>query len=93
MPRSLLIEGYDGTERIYSRRVRPGYFSDRQLEEVLRALAAKAGLNFNEIVGAYARRRTRIANDLLSVQKDVRHRTWSCGDSPHFTARLVDSDA
>lgn len=90
MPRYLVIEGYDGTERIFRRRVFAGCYSERQLDDLLRALAAKAGLTFNEIMGAYARRGTRIANDLLSVQHDMKHRTWSCGDNPHFTARVVE---
>ena len=45
------------------RKVPIGSITERQLEALLKALAAKAGLENDEIVGAYARRRTKIANE------------------------------
>lgn len=44
-----------GCDEAFERKVRLGEFSDRQIREVLRALAAKE-LSFNEIIGAYAKR-------------------------------------
>jgi hypothetical protein len=85
-----LIQGYDGLIKIYERRVEAGLTS-RQVEALLKALAAKCGLTFDEVVGAYATRRTRIANDLLDITWDVRTRRFGCGTDPHFTARLVRS--
>lgn len=87
------IEGYDSLTKIYDRKVKVGYFSEKQIQALLKTLAARAGLNFNEIVGAYAARSSKIANDLLSIQKDGLHAIYSCGDNPHFIARVVEHDA
>src|SRR5205807_5901444 len=69
------IEGYDSQDKIYDRKVKLGYFSHKQIQALLKALAAKAGLNFDEIVGAYTKKGTKIANDLLSIHKDRPHIT------------------
>lgn len=53
------------------------------------ALAAKAGLTFDEIVSAYAKRRTRIANCLLDVSRDGPEQRFLCGANPHFSARAI----
>jgi len=87
------IEGYDSLTQIYDRKVKLGYFTERQIQSVLMALAAKAGLSFDEIVGAYATRRSKIANDLLSVHRDGPYPIFLCGGNPHFIARVVDADA
>ncbi len=87
------IEGYDSLTKIYDRKVKVGCFSMKQLPALLMALAAKAGLNLDEIVGAYAYRRSTIANNLLSVQKHGPYPVFFCGDNPRFIARLVENDA
>lgn len=69
-----------------------GQFTDEQMCQLLRALAARAGLTFSEIIGAYAKRGTKAANDLLEVNKDYMHRTFSCGVGPTFSATIVDSE-
>ncbi|MFC1720107.1 hypothetical protein ACFL00_03090 [Pseudomonadota bacterium] len=86
------IEGWHSTTKIYERELKLGYFSDNQMETLLRTIAAKDGLKFDEIIGAYARRRTKIANDLLVVHSDRKFHSYTCGDNPYFTARVVDSD-
>jgi hypothetical protein len=86
------IQGYDGFETIFKTRVKLGQFTEDQIKDLLRALTAKASLTFDEIVGAYARRRTKIANDLLHVHKDSAHSTYMCGSNPHFAASVVDAD-
>jgi hypothetical protein len=83
------IEGYDGLTKIYDRKVKSGYYGENQVQELVKALAAKAGLSFDEIVGAYARKRTKISNDLLSVRRDGPHLVFMCGENPHFIARFV----
>ncbi len=62
------------------------------MKQLLMALAAKAGLEFNEIVGAYATRKTKIANDLLTVYKDSVYPTLWCGHQPCFAASVVDEN-
>ena len=84
------IRGYDGFNIIFEMKVELGQFSDRQIQDLLRALAAKEGLSYREIVGAYAKRRTKIANDLLEVRKDANSPVYTCGSDPYFTVSLVD---
>jgi hypothetical protein len=84
------IRGYDGLIQIFERTVGLGQFTESQIEHLLMTLAAKAGLEFDDIVGAYAMRGTKIANNLLIVYKDFRYPTYSCGDDPHFEASVVD---
>ena len=86
------IEGYDSTTKIYAKELPLGCYSDNQIRSLLRALAAKAGLEFDEIVGAFAKRKTKLANDLLLVQRmDVKN-GYICGDNPFFTAKVIEID-
>jgi hypothetical protein len=87
-----LIRGYDGSKLFFERSVGLGQFTESQMGHLLMALAAKAGLSYNEIIGAYATRRTKIANSLLTVHKDSTRPTLWCGHSPHFVASVVDED-
>ncbi|MCB9982160.1 MAG: hypothetical protein H6861_00590 [Rhodospirillales bacterium] len=64
-----LIEGYDSLDRIYERKIPVGSMTDSQITNALKALAAKEGLDLNEIIGAYAKRKTKVANDLLEVRR------------------------
>jgi len=84
------ILGYDSLERIYDRKVKVGYFSEARIQELLMALAARAGLNYDEIVGAYATKNVKISNVLLEVRKNGPHPDYTCGDNPWFTARVVE---
>jgi hypothetical protein len=84
------IRGYDGEKEIFAANVGLGQFTEGQIKHLLRALAAKAGLTDAEIVGAYAKRKTKLANDLLCVQKDFNYPTYMCGDNPTFIAGVVD---
>lgn len=76
---------------MFNMKVGLGQFTEDQIKHLLRALAAKAGLTYAEIVRAYAKRKTKIANDLLSVQKDFNYPTYACGDNPSFLASVVDA--
>ena len=86
--RTWVIEGYNGSKRFYREEISVGHFTDRTIELCLQALCA-AELDPNEIVGAYARRSTTRANNLLEVHVDRRNNTYQCGNSTHFTARKV----
>jgi hypothetical protein len=83
------IEGYDGTTLIYAENVRRWYISDSKIKEILKILAAKAGLTCEEIIGAYSRKNSARHNKLLEVHTDIKGKAYSCGDNPHFTAQLV----
>ena len=83
-----LIRGYDSLTLIYEKQVACGQLTDEQVKALLKALVAKAGLTFDEIIGAYAKKRTKIANDLLLVERDGPHPIFTCGTNPHFMAEL-----
>ncbi len=80
------ICGYDSSKLFFEKTVGLGQFTESQMEQLLMALTAKVGLDYNEIIGAYATRRTKIVNDHLIIHKDSRYPTLSCGSNPHFTA-------
>jgi hypothetical protein len=84
------IRGYDGTTEIFHTRVEVGQITYEQLKQLLKALAAKAGLDNHEMVGTYAKRRTTIANGLLTIRREPVSATLSCGTNPHFVASVVD---
>jgi hypothetical protein len=64
--------------------------SDAQVKDLLKCLAAKEGLTYEEIVGAYVRRKTKRANELLHIQKNGPYPEYTCGNDPHFAAIVVD---
>ena len=51
-----LILGYDGLDVNFWERIESGLLSEKQVEQLLRALTAKPGLTFDEIVGAHLKR-------------------------------------
>ena len=53
------IKEYEGTTEIFDIKVKVGCFTEKQIQSLLMALTAKAGLNFDEIVGAYAKKKTK----------------------------------
>lgn len=86
------IRGYDSTIEIYRRDFKGSDLGEHQVKSLLRALVARAGLDYDEIVGAYAARRAGIANNLLEVTRDGLGLRFSCGTNPHFTAVFVRAD-
>ncbi len=84
-----LIEGLESGKVFYSKRVRIGYFSEERIKELLMALAGKAGLEYEEIIGAYAKKNTKISNDLLYVSQCDNKHFYSCGENPYFIAKLI----
>jgi hypothetical protein len=83
------IQGYDSLTLIFEEQFPVGQMTIEQVIELLRALASRH-LSSTEIVGAYAKRGTSIANRLLDVHKDVQHEkrrtVYTCGDDPHYVA-------
>lgn len=86
------IRGYDGSNKIFDESIPVGCLSEGRLEELLKCLAAKGGLSYREIVGAYVRRKTKLAHELLQVHKNGPHPEYSCGHDPSFVAILADED-
>ena len=83
------IRGYDSSAEIFELRVEVGQITYEQIKQMLKALVAKAGLDYCEIVGAYAKRRIKIANNFLAVRREPESATFRCGTNPHFVASVV----
>ena len=86
------IVGYDSTEKIYEEDVLRGYYTEREMENLLRALVSRAGLTFREIVDSYARNNARRNRGLLEVQRETGPNKFilSCGSNPYFIASVVE---
>ena len=84
------IRGFDGSTQVFERTVEIGQFTYNQIQHLLKALVAKAGLDNDEMIGAYAKRGTKIANDHLAIVKDFESPTYMCGSNPHFVAAVID---
>jgi len=87
------IRGFDGDKQFYEREVPIAYFSHDQVKGLLRCLASRAGLSFDEIMRACANRQTKIANDLLKVQRDGPSPSFMCGENPYFVVCIVRLDS
>ena len=87
-----LIRGYDSSTLIFERTVDFGQFTENQMTHLLQALVSKAGLSYDEVVGAYAKRGTKIANNHLVVHKDFTYPALMCGSDPHFVASITDEN-
>jgi hypothetical protein len=87
--RSWRIRGYDSLTEIFDESVPIGQMTEGSVKELLRSLVAK-GLSPRELIGAYAKRGTRISNTLLQIknenQPDKRRTCYTCGDNPFYTA-------
>jgi hypothetical protein len=83
------IRGYDSTTEIFDQIIPIGQMTDNNMKELLRVLVAK-DLSPSELIGAYAKRGTRISNKLLDVRKEnqpeKRRTLYTCGDNPHYMA-------
>ncbi len=84
------IQGFDGLNTIYDQKIKAGCISTNEIENLLKVLVAKAGLNYDEIIGAYAKKGTKIRNELLSVKRDGPYQIYNCGVGPNFMARIID---
>lgn len=84
------IKGYDSLNLIFEKTIPVGCITSSQLMELLKCLAAKEGLSYNEIIGGYVKRKTRLANVHLDVHKETMYPAYMCGAEPHFVAFVVD---
>jgi hypothetical protein len=86
------IRGYDDTREIFELWVELEQISYERIKQVLKTLVAKATLNYSEIVGAYAKRRTKFANNNLAVSWESESGAFRCGTDLRFTASVVDAN-
>ena len=83
------IRGYDSTTEIFDQSVPIGQMTESSMKELLRALVAR-DLSPREVIGAYAKRGTRISNGLLGIRKEnqpeKRRTNYTCGQNTHYVA-------
>lgn len=86
------IVGYDSTKRIFEDEVLLGCYTEREMENLLRALVSRAGLTFREIVDSYARSNARRYSSLLEVHRETGPKKFSlmCGSNPYFVASVIE---
>jgi hypothetical protein len=84
-----LIRGYRSAEKILERKVKAGIFSESQLKTMLMVLAGQH-LTHDEIVGACAKKKTTISNDLLRVHRESQFFMLTCGHGTYFTVELAE---
>lgn len=90
--RMWVVEGRDGANSVlWSAKVPFGRYSERQMEDLLRLLVARAELTFDEILASTGRRRSSRAA-LLNVHHQMQPYGLSCGCGRWFTARVESVD-
>jgi hypothetical protein len=85
------IRGYDSLTLIFDQSVPFGQMTEGNMKALLRALVAKDLLP-HELMGAYAKRGTKIHIALLEIQKEKqlekRRTVYTCGNNPYYTADI-----
>jgi hypothetical protein len=88
MNRFWVIEGRDGAGPVVWRAEVPlGRYSDRQMEELLQLLVARAELSFDEICASTGRKRKSRAG-FLDVHRQMQPFALMCGSAIWFSARV-----
>ncbi len=84
------IRGERSFETVFDQTLPLGSITNDQLKALLRCLAAKANLTNEEIVGAYAKRKTKRTQEFMPVQPNGPTPRYYCGIDTVFTAIIVD---
>jgi hypothetical protein len=88
--RHWIISGWRSTKKLVEFRIPYGTIGEKQVIQLLRALAAKYSLTDSEIVSCYVKTNSRLYMNVLEVQCS-RSSELSCGINPYFTARIVET--
>ena len=86
------IRGYKKFDQFFDETIPFGSLTEDQLKQLLKCLAAKGGLSYAEIIGVYVKRKTKLAHDILQIQKNGPYHEYSCGHDPSFVAIVVDDE-
>jgi hypothetical protein len=84
------IRGYKKFATIFDETIPVGCLTEGQLKALLKCLAAKGGLSYEEIIGAYVKRKTGRAHSILEVQGNGL--SYFCGADASFVAAIVDEE-
>lgn len=63
------IQGLDGTNLLFERKILCGQITEKSMKEILRTLVAKVSLSEDEIISSYAKKRTTIYANHLDVSR------------------------
>ncbi|WP_380055564.1 hypothetical protein ACFE33_00665 [Falsihalocynthiibacter sp. SS001] len=87
------VLGWNGTDKIYEQNFRHYDFSDKQMKELLQRLLCRQ-MSEQEVANATMRRRKGEGPRVLDVQSNRTGDRFilSVGDTPHFTAVVIDVD-
>ncbi|MGA8076805.1 MAG: hypothetical protein WB868_05380 [Xanthobacteraceae bacterium] len=86
------IRGYKKFETVLDVTIPAGSMMENQVQELLKCLAAKEELSYEEIIGAYVKRNTKRAHELLHVRENGPYPEYDCGQDPSFIAIVVDEN-
>lgn len=90
---TLVITGWDSTEKICEYTIPAGCIGEKNLEALLRTLTAKhAKLTDEEIIGSYSKKNVKAYQPHLEIQRERLKFGLSCGDNPWFTVRSIIED-
>lgn len=90
---TLVITGWNSTERIFEHKIPAGSIGEKKLEALLMALTAKhANLTNEEIIGSYSKRNVRSYQPHLEIRRESKRWGLSCGDNPWVAVRSVIED-
>lgn len=86
-----IIKGYKSTKTIFEFKTPKESLSEPQMRATLRALAAKATCEYDEIVRSYINEDSKIHIDHLEVRASNKPPPicLECGVGPHFAAHIV----
>jgi hypothetical protein len=81
-----------GYETLFDKIIPAGSITDAQLRELLKCLAAKT-MSYEDIVGGYVKRKTKLAHKFLDVQGDgLGYYCGIVGSDPTSIASLLDEN-
>ena len=82
-----VIQGFDGTTKLFEHTIDVGQISAPKLQELLKTLTAKISLTEREIIRDYAKRGTRAHTSFLEVTHLQGGKFgYSCGTNPYVIA-------
>lgn len=87
-----IIERYESNQLIKEHKIPFGLMTEKQVENLLKTLTAKYSLNDEETINSYLKRNTQRYTGFLEIQRSWPPYEVSCGDNPHFIAKVVDEE-
>ena len=84
------IRGYKGFDPFFDETIAVGCMTEEQLIQLMKCLSAKATLTYDEIIGAYVKRKTCRAHSLLEIRRNGPYPEFHSLGDPYFISVIVD---